>query len=54
VPNSYGRLTIHAGDLFWETMSVQECKVILSRLHGRRALLFGNHDEVIAGKGYKQ
>ena len=41
-------LTIHAGDLFWHTMSVGDALQLLGRLNGRHAFLYGNHDELIA------
>jgi calcineurin-like phosphoesterase family protein len=47
VPDSPNYLTIHAGDMFWRTMEVEECMTILNRLHGRHALVWGNHDDVI-------
>jgi calcineurin-like phosphoesterase family protein len=47
VPDSKNYLTIHAGDLFWRTLDVEECMTILNRLHGRHALVWGNHDDVI-------
>jgi calcineurin-like phosphoesterase family protein len=47
VPDSKNFLTIHAGDLFWRTLDPDECMGILNRLHGRHALVWGNHDDVI-------
>ena len=47
VPNSKGFLTIHVGDMFWHTLTIEEATRILGRLHGRHAFLFGNHDELI-------
>lgn len=47
VPDSTGVLTIHVGDMFWNSMDPKECYDILQRLHGRHAFIFGNHDEVI-------
>ena len=47
VPNKQSYLTIHAGDLFWQTMSEIDALKILDRLHGRHALLWGNHDDLI-------
>jgi calcineurin-like phosphoesterase family protein len=48
VPNKKSYLTIHAGDMFWRTLSEDEAAGILARLHGRHAFLFGNHDELMA------
>lgn len=48
VPNSKNYLTIHAGDMFWLTMSEQEAMVTLGRLNGRHAFIWGNHDKTIA------
>jgi calcineurin-like phosphoesterase family protein len=47
VPNKQSYLTIHAGDMFWQTLSPTEAMEILDRLHGRHAFLYGNHDELI-------
>lgn len=47
VPNKKSYLTIHAGDMFWQTMDPVDAAGILLRLHGRHAFLFGNHDELI-------
>ena len=47
VPNKKSYLTIHAGDMFWQTMTVAEALEILIRLHGRHAFLYGNHDELM-------
>jgi len=47
VPDSPGFLTIHVGDLFWHTLTPLEAMTILSRLHGKHAFIFGNHDELM-------
>lgn len=47
VPNNPNIVTIHVGDMFWRTLSVEEALEILDRLHGRHAFIFGNHDELI-------
>ena len=47
VPDKKSYLTIHVGDLFWHTLSLGEALVILGRLHGRHAFIYGNHDELI-------
>lgn len=47
VPDSLNYLTIHVGDLFWHTLSLNEASTILGRLHGRHAFIYGNHDELI-------
>jgi calcineurin-like phosphoesterase family protein len=46
VPNSKNYLTIHAGDWFWESREPEWCAQIIGRLHGRHALVWGNHDKV--------
>jgi calcineurin-like phosphoesterase family protein len=38
-------LTYHLGDIFWNSMTVEEAKAILDRLNGRHILIWGNHDE---------
>lgn len=47
VSDSKGNLTIHVGDMFWASMDVEEALYILSRLNGRHAFMYGNHDELI-------
>lgn len=47
VPAGLGHTTIHVGDLFWHTLKIEEAITILSRLNGRHAFIFGNHDELI-------
>jgi calcineurin-like phosphoesterase family protein len=47
VPNKQSYLTIHAGDMFWRTLSPADAMAILNRLNGRHAFLYGNHDELI-------
>jgi calcineurin-like phosphoesterase family protein len=47
VPNKPSYLTIHAGDMFWQTMSEMEARSIVHRLNGRHAFLYGNHDELM-------
>ena len=47
VPNNPNHLTIHVGDMFWQTMLAEDALSILSRLHGSHALVYGNHDELI-------
>jgi calcineurin-like phosphoesterase family protein len=54
VPNNPNYLTIHAGDLFWHSMNSSDAAVILTRLHGRHAFLYGNHDELIEGNQFLQ
>lgn len=44
-----GDLTYHDGDMFWRTMSVQECLDIMNRLNGQHVFVWGNHDEVMEG-----
>jgi calcineurin-like phosphoesterase family protein len=47
VPNNLNHLTIHVGDMFWQTMTPQEAIDILLRLHGSHAFIYGNHDELM-------
>jgi calcineurin-like phosphoesterase family protein len=47
VPNRRSFLTIHAGDMFWQGMPVEEAESIIKRLNGRHAFLYGNHDELM-------
>jgi calcineurin-like phosphoesterase family protein len=47
VPDSPNMLTIHAGDLFWNTLTQKEAADILCQLNGKHAFLYGNHDELI-------
>jgi calcineurin-like phosphoesterase family protein len=47
VPNKKSYLTIHAGDMFWQTLTESEASEIMDRLNGRHAFLFGNHDELM-------
>jgi len=42
-----GDLTYHDGDMFWRTMSLEDCLDIMKRLNGQHALVWGNHDEMI-------
>lgn len=37
--------TYHLGDIFWNTLTFDECVNILKRLNGRHYLIEGNHDE---------
>lgn len=47
VPNGRGYLTVHVGDWFWHSMTMEEAIDYINQLHGRHAFLFGNHDEFI-------
>lgn len=47
VPDNPNILTIHLGDMFWNTVTEAEAAVILGRLRGSHAIIFGNHDELI-------
>jgi calcineurin-like phosphoesterase family protein len=47
VPDKPTSLTIHVGDMFWNSMDEKECYDIIHRLNGKHAFIFGNHDEVI-------
>src|ERR1700688_3030287 len=37
-------LTYHLGDIFWQSVSVEDATTILNRLNGRHILVWGNHD----------
>lgn len=47
VPNSPGYLTVHVGDMMWHTLTVEEATQYINRLHGKHALIYGNHDQRI-------
>ena len=47
VPDSKSFLTIHVGDIFWESMDEDRAVRILDLLHGRHAFLWGNHDKLV-------
>ena len=47
VPRSPNVLTIHAGDMFWNTLTQKEASEILYQLNGKHAFLYGNHDELM-------
>lgn len=55
VPNNPNVVTIHLGDMFWYKPSKDgywhatenEALVIMERLNGSHALIYGNHDELI-------
>jgi calcineurin-like phosphoesterase family protein len=47
VPRNPNILTIHVGDMFWQTLTSQEAVSILIRLNGSHAFLYGNHDELV-------
>lgn len=49
---SHKGLTIHVGDMFWQTMSEMEARAILHRLNGRHAFIYGNHDELMEKSKY--
>lgn len=49
VPRRQSYVTIHVGDMFWHTLTTEECIRILDRMNGRHAFLYGNHDENILG-----
>src|ERR1700731_4433987 len=37
-------LTYHIGDIFWDSVSIDEARRIMNRLNGRHILVWGNHD----------
>jgi calcineurin-like phosphoesterase family protein len=37
-------LTYHLGDIFWDSVSIDEARRIMNRLNGRHMLIWGNHD----------
>lgn len=47
VPANKNVLTIHLGDMFWNSVTESEAITIMSRLNGRHAFIYGNHDELI-------
>lgn len=47
VPNNPNILTIHLGDMFWRTVPAAEALIIIGRMNGGHAFIFGNHDELI-------
>ena len=47
VPPGRGTLTVHVGDWFWHTLTLDEAIYIMDRMHGRHAFMFGNHDEFL-------
>lgn len=51
VPNNQNYTTIHCGDMFWKTMTLPECAEYISRLNGRHAYVWGNHEEVFDRDG---
>jgi len=38
-------VTYHLGDIFWNTVSINDAWEILSRLNGSHVLIWGNHDK---------
>jgi calcineurin-like phosphoesterase family protein len=42
-----GDRVYHLGDMFWRTLSENECIAILSRLNGQHFYILGNHEEAI-------
>jgi calcineurin-like phosphoesterase family protein len=47
VPDKKSFLTIHVGDWLWHTLTYEEGVEYISRMNGRHAFTFGNHDELI-------
>lgn len=47
VPNKKSYLTIHIGDLFWNSVPEEEAIRTIDRLHGHHAFIYGNHDELM-------
>lgn len=52
VPNRLNNLTIHAGDMFWNTLQPEDASMILRRLNGAHAFIYGDHDELIERTGW--
>lgn len=50
VPNSRDSVTIHLGDMFWNTVTYEEATATIHRLNGTHAYVLGNHDKLF-GKG---
>lgn len=51
VPMGRGHITIHVGDWLWHTLTLEEGSDYISRLNGRHAFLYGNHDEFMEQYG---
>ena len=47
VPRNKNIVTLHAGDMFWNTLTQEEAADILYKLNGSHAFLYGNHDELM-------
>jgi len=47
VPRNKNIVTLHAGDMFWNTLTEKEAQDILYQLNGSHAFLYGNHDELM-------
>jgi calcineurin-like phosphoesterase family protein len=47
VPRNKNVVTLHAGDMFWHTLTEKEASDILYQLNGNHAFLYGNHDELM-------
>jgi calcineurin-like phosphoesterase family protein len=52
VPSGPTSLTIHVGDMFWNSMSEIDAVAILRRLNGQHAFIYGNHDELVTRSEY--
>lgn len=44
-------LTYHIGDMFWESVSLDDACAIMKRLNGRHIFLWGNHDKTSVVNG---
>lgn len=40
-----GSLTVHVGDMFWRTLSTDDCFSIMRRMHGQHSYVRGNHED---------
>ena len=47
VPRNKNVVTLHAGDMFWNSLTQKEAEDILYQLNGSHAFLYGNHDELM-------
>lgn len=49
-----GDRVYHLGDMFWRTLSLQDCIAIRQRLNGVHYYIYGNHEEVFRHKILQQ
>lgn len=51
VPNVKDSVTVHLGDMFWDTVSAEEAISIVSRLNGKHTFIRGNHGNKLFDRG---